>query len=445
MKDQESIPTTKVARATQFLKTGVKIGGNYLKYNVKKIMDSSTDKEELHRDNASDIYNGLSNLKGSALKVTQMLSMDKGMLPKAYRDKFMMSQYSAPPLSGPLVVKTFQKYFGKNIFEIFDKFDIKATNAASIGQVHQAWKNNVKLAVKIQYPGVSDSITADLKMIKPIATTMFSLNDKDVERYMGEVEMRLIEETNYTLELKRSQEITEACGHLPNLKFPKYYPEYSSDKILTMDWMEGMHMKEFLQTNPSQKIRNKIGQALWDFYDYQIHTLRKVHADPHPGNFIFQQDGTVGVIDFGCIKEIPTDYYDNYFALLNFDTLKDDKRTEEIFLNLEFIVQNDSKKDRIFFISLFKEMIFLLGKPFETKQFDFADDIYFESVYDFAEKLTQIDELRNGKVARGSQHGLYVNRTYFGLYSILNELRSTVFTNKPDWLVANNSAEMNYF
>ncbi|MBP6385967.1 MAG: phosphotransferase [Pseudarcicella sp.] len=438
MKDQSSIPTSKVARATQFVKTGVKIGGNYLKYNVKKIIDSDTDKEELHRDNASDIYNGLSNLKGSALKVTQMLSMDKGMLPKAYRDKFMMSQYSAPPLSGPLVVKTFKKYLGKSPLEIFDKFEIKASNAASIGQVHQGWKNNKKLAIKIQYPGVSESISADLKMIKPIATSMFSLNEKDVERYMGEVESRLKEETDYVLELKRSQYITEACGHLINLKFPVYYPEYSSDKILTMDWMEGMHMKEFLATKPSQEIRNTIGQALWDFYDFQIHTLRQVHADPHPGNFLFQNNGEVGVIDFGCIKEIPEDYYNNYFALLNFETLKDVKKTEEIFLNLEFIVSSDSAQERLFFSDLFKQMIFLLGKPFATDTFDFSDEVYFQSVYDFAEKLTQIEELKKGKVARGSQHGLYVNRTYFGLYSLLNELQSTIKINKPDWLTANN-------
>jgi predicted unusual protein kinase regulating ubiquinone biosynthesis (AarF/ABC1/UbiB family) len=99
MKEQNSIPTSKVARATQFVKTGVKIGGNYLKHNVKKIIDPTTPKEELHQDNAEDIYESLSELKGSALKVTQMLSMDKGLLPRAYREKFAMSQYSAPPLS----------------------------------------------------------------------------------------------------------------------------------------------------------------------------------------------------------------------------------------------------------------------------------------------------------------------------------------------------------
>jgi predicted unusual protein kinase regulating ubiquinone biosynthesis (AarF/ABC1/UbiB family) len=434
MKEQNSIPTSKVARATQFVKTGVKIGGNYLKHNVKKIIDPTTPREELHQENAEDIYESLSELKGSALKVTQMLSMDKGLLPRAYREKFAMSQYSAPPLSGPLVVKTFKKHFKKSPSELYDKFDLSASNAASIGQVHKAELNGKQLAVKIQYPGVSESIGADLRMVKPIAVAMFGLNDKDVERYMGEVRERLLEETNYVLELERSVEISKACAHIPNVFFPKYYPELSCDKILTMDWLEGLHMKEFLATNPSQEIRNQIGQALWDFYDYQIHTLRQVHADPHPGNFLMREDGTMGIIDFGCIKVIPDLFYDNYFALINFDTLEDEQKMNSIFKTLEFIVSSDSKEESEFFSKLFKEMIYLLGRPFGEDTFDFADDSYFEQVYLYAEKLQKLDELRNSKVARGSQHGLYINRTYFGLYSLLNELRAEVTITKPDWL-----------
>jgi predicted unusual protein kinase regulating ubiquinone biosynthesis (AarF/ABC1/UbiB family) len=436
MKEQSSIPTSKVARATQFVKTGVKIGGNYLKYNAKKFIDPTINKDELHKDNAGDIYASLSEMKGSALKVTQMLSMDKGMLPRAYREKFAMSQYSAPPLSGPLVVKTFRKLLGKSPQEIFDTFDMNAANAASIGQVHKATKNGKDLAVKVQYPGVAESIGSDLKMIRPIAIAMFGLNEKDVDRYMGEVREKLLEETDYNLELERSVEISQACSHIEGLFFPKYYPEYSSDKILTMDWLKGFHLNEFLQTNPSQDVRNRIGQLLWDFYDFQIHTLKQVHADPHPGNFLMREDGTMGVIDFGCIKVIPDFFYDNYFALINFDTLEDNEKTVDIFKKLEFITPVDNPKEAVFFTELFKEMIYLLGKPFSVDEFDFADDDYFESVYQYAEKLQNLEELKSSKVARGSQHGLYVNRTYFGLYSILNELRAKVTTTRPEWLCA---------
>ncbi|GAB3643259.1 AarF/UbiB family protein [Spirosoma arcticum] len=434
MKTQSSVPTTKVARASQFMKAGVKVGGNYIKHYSKKLLDPSRSKEELHKANAADIYDALSELKGSALKMAQMLSMDRGLLPVAYSDKFTMAQYSAPPLSGPLVVKTFKTYFGKTPSQLYDKFDIEAVNAASIGQVHQAWKDGKKLAVKVQYPGVADAVVSDLRIAKPLAVTLLNLNERDIDRYMGEVEAKLLEETDYDLELKRSIEISEACAHIPDLVFPKYYPELSSKRILTMDWLDGMHLKEFLKTNPSQAVRNQIGQALWDFYDFQIHTLRQVHADPHPGNFLMRADGTMGVIDFGCVKVIPDFYYDNYFRLVNPDTIEDDALMEQIFENLEFLTPVDSPKDRAFFSGLFKQMIRMLGEPFAVEEFDFGDDRYFNEVYAFAEGLTKVEQLKSSKVARGSQDGLYVNRTYYGLYAMLNELKARVVTTKPEWL-----------
>ncbi|MBO9639445.1 ABC1 kinase family protein [Siphonobacter aquaeclarae] len=434
MKSQQSIPTSKVARATQFVKTGVKIGGNYLKHNVKKLVNPDLSRDELHEDNASDIYESLSQLKGSALKVAQMLSMDRNLLPKQYSQRFQLSQYSAPPLSAPLVVKTFQQYFGKSPQVLFDSFAMEAEAAASIGQVHRALSGDRRLAVKVQYPGVADSISSDLKMVKPMARTLFGLNEKDVDRYTAEVELRLLEETDYELELRRGQEITEACAHIDGLVFPKYYPEFSSRRVLTMDWLDGLHLAEFLATNPDQATRDRIGQTLWDFYDFQINTLRQVHADPHPGNFLFQADGRVGVIDFGCIKVIPEHYYTNYFALINPDTIANRPKTEQHFKNLEFLLPTDSPEETELFYALFVQMVHLLGRPFAEETFDFADDSYFAEVYAFAEKLQQVEEIRHSKVARGSQHGLYVNRTYFGLYSMLNELRARVVTHRPDWL-----------
>ncbi|AEI50948.1 ABC1 kinase family protein [Runella slithyformis] len=441
MKQQNSIPTSKVARATQFLKTGAKIGGNYLKYNVKKLMDPTMTRDELHRDNATDVYESLSELKGSALKVAQMLSMDRSVLPRQYVDKFQMSQYSAPPLSGPLVVKTFRGYFGKSPHELYDSFDINAMNAASIGQVHLAMKDGKRLAVKVQYPGVAESISSDLKMVKPMAVTLFGLNEKDVERYTEEVETKLLEETDYDLELRRSIEISEACKHIEGLIFPKYYPELSSKRILTMDWLEGLHLKDFLQTNPTQEARDRIGQLLWDFYDHQVHQLRQVHADPHPGNFLMRPDGTMGVIDFGCVKVIPDYFYENYFTLINPDTVDDDALTEKIFYNLEFLVKEDGPREKVLFTDLFKQMIRLLGQPFASEEFDFGDHSYFDTVYAFADELAKVEEIRNSKVARGSKDGLYVNRTYFGLYSMLNELGAKVKTNRPEWLRSQKEVE----
>ena len=425
MKEQDSIPTSKTERSAKFVKTGLKVGGNYIKHYSKKLFNPSLNKDELNLDNATDIYASLSELKGSALKVAQMLSMDKNILPKAYVDQFSLSQYNAPPLSGPLIVRTFSKYFGKTPSEIYDEFNIRSTNAASIGQVHQASLNGKKLAVKIQYPGVGDSISSDLKMVKPFAFRLLGMSQKELEVYMTEVEERLLEETDYDLEITRSIEFSEACKNIPNVVFPAYYPDLSSKRIITMDWLEGQHMKEFMKTNPSQELRDKIGQAMWDFYNFQQHELRAVHADPHPGNFLITPEGKLGIIDFGCIKEMPDDFYYPFFSLTSTDMLKDKTRTIKAFRQLEMIRENDDAAQIEFYYRIYKEMIELFAQPYMSNTFDFSKSEFFDKLYSYGEKISRMPEF---KQARGVKHFIYVNRTNFGLYNMLHDLGATVRT-----------------
>ncbi|MDW7692948.1 AarF/ABC1/UbiB kinase family protein [Flammeovirgaceae bacterium SG7u.111] len=435
-KTQDSIPASKVQRAARFMKTGVKVGGNYVKHYAKKVVDPSLSKDELHEDNAKDIYDSFSELKGSALKIAQMMSMDRNLLPSQYSQKFQMAQYSAPPLSFPLVVRTFKKYFGKSPSDMFDSFTHDAVNAASIGQVHQAELDGKKFAVKIQYPGVAESISSDLKIVKPFAVNLLNLNEKDVDHYMSEVETMMLSETDYDLELKRSQAISEATMHIPNLYFPSYYPDLSCKHVLTMDWLEGMHLGEFLQTNPSQEVRNKIGQALWDFYDFQIHSMLEVHADPHPGNFLIRDDGTLGIIDFGCVKVIPKEYYEKYFILLDKNLMEEDERLMKNLKSLTFIYESDTAEEQRELFGIFKTMISLLGRPFYSPTFDFGNDDYFQEIYDFGEQTSNVKVLKNSKKPRGAKDGLYINRTYFGLYSILNELKANIST-RSTWKLEN--------
>ncbi|RFZ85923.1 AarF/ABC1/UbiB kinase family protein [Mucilaginibacter terrenus] len=424
-KEQNSIPTTKVERSAKFVKTGFKIGSNYIKHYSKKLFNPDLDRSELNEDNATDIYQSLSELKGSALKVAQMLSMDKNLLPQAYVDKFTQSQYNAPPLSGPLIVQTFKKYFGKTPDQIYDKFNIRSTNAASIGQVHEAELNGKKLAVKIQYPGVGDSISSDLKLIKPFAFRMLGMSEKELDIYMREVEERLLEETDYELEVRRSIQFSEACSVLDNVVFPKYYPELSSKRIITMDWLEGKHLREFLATNPSQELRDTIGQALWDFYNFQQHELRAVHADPHPGNFMITPDGKLGVIDFGCIKVMPDDFYYPFFSLTSTNLFDNKEDTIAAFRKLEMILPNDTPAQVEFYYGMFRQMISLFAKPYITDSFDFSDKSFFDELFGFGEKISRMPEF---KQARGVKHFIYVNRTNFGLYNILHELKARVKT-----------------
>ncbi|MDQ1161589.1 putative unusual protein kinase regulating ubiquinone biosynthesis (AarF/ABC1/UbiB family) [Chryseobacterium sp. SORGH_AS 447] len=425
MKTLDKIPTGKIERTGSLLKAGAKVGVNYLKYYGNKITkDEEEARKILNEDNAADIYDSLKELKGSALKVAQMLSMEKNILPVEYVEKFSLSQFSVPPLSGALVKKTFRKYFGKNPEEIFDTFSAESVNAASIGQVHKATKDHKNLAVKIQYPGVRESISSDLKMVKPIAMKMFNIKREGSESYFQEVEDKLFEETDYNLELKRSQHFAAACSHLPNVKFPQYYPEYSCEKIITMDWMSGIHFSEFTKKQNTQDELNKIGQTLWDFYMYQMHILKKVHADPHPGNFLISDNGQLAVIDFGCIKEIPEDFYVPYFELAKEENLKNPEIFREKLFALEILREEDTAQEKEFFAKLFYELLELFTRPFNQETFDFADEGFFREIADLGQRYSKISDMKGMNTNRGSRHFIYLNRTFFGLYNMMHDLRA---------------------
>ena len=426
MKTIDSIPTSKIQRASKLIQTGAKVGVNYLKYYGDKITKTEEEaKESLNKNNAADIYDSLKQLKGSALKVAQMLSMDKNILPRAYVEKFSLAQFSVPPLSAPLVNKTFKNYFGKQPNEIYDTFNATSINAASIGQVHQATKDGKKLAVKIQYPGVAESISSDLALVKPIAIKMFNIKGKDSDKYFKEVEDKLIEETNYINEVKQSIEMAEACQNIPNLIFPKYYPEWSSEKIITMDWMTGEHLSEFTAHNTDLEKSNILGQTLWDFYMFQMHNLRKVHADPHPGNFLITKDTKLVALDFGCIKEVPNDFYVPYFELAKKENLNNPEFFQSKLYELEILRKEDTKEEVEFFTEMFHELLSLFARPFHVEEFDFSDEEFFGQIADLGERYSKNTELRNMNGNRGSKHFIYINRTFFGLYNLMHDLKAT--------------------
>ena len=425
MNSIDKIPISKVQRASKLVTTGAKLGVNYIKYyGDKLVQDESTARAKLNENNAEDIYDSLKRLKGSALKVAQMLSMEKSIMPQAYVEKFSLSQFSVPPLSPPLVIRTFKKYFGSHPDEVFDTFNSNSINAASIGQVHLATKEGKHLAVKIQYPGVAGSIASDLALVKPIAMKMFNIKGKNSDQYFKEIENKLMEETSYELEIEQSMSMSEDCRHIPNLVFPHYYKSLSSDRIITMDWMNGLHLSEYVAKGASQKDRNQLGQALWDFYMYQIHRLRKVHADPHPGNFLVSDEAELIVLDFGCIKQIPDSFYVPYFELANKNNLNNPDLFSSKMYELDILRSDDSPEEIKFFSAMFHDLLSVFTEPFQADTFDFSDADFFSRLSALGEKYSKNTQLRKMNGNRGSKHFIYMNRTFFGLYNLMFDLKA---------------------
>ena len=431
MKSIDTIPVSKLARTGKLMSTGLKVGRNYVKQGGKAIVNGKWDQDELDKDNARDVYDSLKQLKGSALKVAQMMSMDKSILPAAYVEQFSAAQFNVPPLSAPLVRKVITKSLGKTPEELFDTFSSTAVHAASIGQVHVATVDGKKLAVKIQYPGVAESIGSDLAMVKPIAKKMFNIKGKGSDKYFEEVENKLLEETDYRLELENSVQISKKCSHIEGLQFPTYDMLRSSDRVLTMEYMEGLHISEWVAANehlPSE-VSHKLGQALWDFYMYQIHELRRVHADPHPGNFKVGPDNQLVAMDFGCIKEVPSDFYKAYFKLADQNVINDNAALTQSLLDLQLLLPDDTPGERAYFYDAFREMLSLFVRPMLADNFDFGDAGFWDEVASLSQKMSKDPQLRSMDGARGSEHFLYMNRSFFGLFNLLHDLKASIEVN----------------
>jgi len=277
----------------------------------------------------------------------------------------------------------------------------------------------------IQYPGVADSIKSDLALVKPIAIKMFNIKGKDSDKYFQEVEDKLVEETNYDLEIFQSKEIAKSCIHIPNLLFPEYYEDYSSDRIITMDFMQGEHLSEFTKYNTDTKKANQLGQALWDFYMFQIHTLKKVHADPHPGNFLINEDAQLIALDFGCMKSIPDEFYIPYFELSDKKIIDNPILFKEKLYELEILTPSDTEDELTFFTAMFHELLSVFTLPFHEAIFDFSNPDFFNKIGALAERYSKSTELRKFNGNRGSKHFIYINRTFFGLYNLMFDLKAS--------------------
>lgn len=417
----DRVPTGKIERASRFLRTGAKLGANYLGHYGKKALMQDPDPEDLQAANAQDLLDEFTQLRGTALKVAQMLSMDTINFSDRFTGILQQAQYSVPPMSAPMATKAFGQSMGTSPEKLYDRFNPNAIKAASMGQVHEAWKDGVRLAVKIQYPGVAEAIRSDMKMVRRVAPTLVKATASEMRPYMDEVEDKLVEECDYELELQNSLAFAHACSHLPGVYFPAYLPQLSSKRVITMEWIRGLHLKDFLATADHETV-TRAAQHLWDLYEHQMHVLKMLNADPHPGNFLFDEAGNVGVLDFGCTKKLSQELYDDYFALAEKDLFANPEKAQKVLRKIEILRPDDKPGQAAELTRLFGRLIGLVTQPYHADTFDFSNQAFFEEVNEVGTEISKTREVR------GSREFLFINRTYFGLFALFQQMGVTIHT-----------------
>jgi predicted unusual protein kinase regulating ubiquinone biosynthesis (AarF/ABC1/UbiB family) len=192
-----------------------------------------------------------------------------------------------------------------------------------------------------------------------------------------------------------------------------------------MTYLEGRHLGEFLKENPDQETRNHFGQLLWNFFHEQIQDKDYVHADTHPGNFLFTPDGKLGVIDFGCVKKFPEQFFMNYLKLLPTHLKNDEEGIRRLYHKLKVIdpdADNQENEERYFKFARNYGMTF--AEPYKDEVFDFGDEEYRQKIKYYTK------DAPIGNEPRGSEHFLYTTRVHLGLYNLLMKMGAHIDTTK---------------
>jgi predicted unusual protein kinase regulating ubiquinone biosynthesis (AarF/ABC1/UbiB family) len=285
---------------------GAGIAGSYVGYLLQRaFLGEAKGKIKLkstHTRAARKMADQMQALRGPAMKLGQMLSLQTGVLPDEILAELATLQMEAPGMHPSLVRVQVKGSLGREPEEIFKHFMPEPFAAASLGQVHHAvTRDGQRVAVKIQYPGIRRAIENDFRLFRTFSTPA-QASGHIRKSAIDEIEEQIIAETDYLREADNIEFLAERLAPLSFVKVPRVFREYSSDKVLTMSLMTGRHLEDFLAQRPSQKLQNQLGTHLFDLFHFQVYEIEALHADPHWGNYLFDDDAGISLVDFGCVK-----------------------------------------------------------------------------------------------------------------------------------------------
>ena len=293
-------------RMRRYAKVTSTVGGLAARMAGERYLGMKIDKD-VH---AAQLREALGGLKGPLMKVAQILSTIPDALPEEYATELASLQADAPSMGWLFVKRRMRAELGADWQSHFSHFEKEAISAASLGQVHQAVsQTGEKLAVKLQYPDMTSAIDADLKQLK-LAFSVYerfdsAISTNDIYRELSE---RLREELDYEREAQNMRLYQIMLANESAVNLPTAVPELSTKRLLTMSWIEGQKLMAFLETNPSQDMRNEIAMNMFRIWYVPFYFYGVIHGDPHLGNYSIQPDGKINLMDFGSIRLFRPDF-----------------------------------------------------------------------------------------------------------------------------------------
>ena len=327
---------------------------------------------------AADLRAALGGLKGPIMKVAQILSTIPDALPAEYANELAGLQADAPAMGWLFTKRRMAAELGADWQSKFSSFSREAISAASLGQVHKAvGLDGMPLAAKLQYPDMGSAIEADLRQLK-LLFQLYERYDSAISTadIYDELSERLLEELDYHREAKNMQLYRYMLADESCVVVPQHRSELSTERLLTMNWLDGTRLMQFLDTNPDQATRNKIARHMFRVWYVPFYYYGVIHGDPHLGNYSIDSDHRINLMDFGSIRLFRPEFVAGVIEL--YKALRDDDKAQAV-----------DAYERWGFVGLDNEAIDVLNM--------WAGFIYAPLLED---RVRPIQQMRNGKAGR---------------------------------------------
>ncbi|MEE2786481.1 MAG: AarF/ABC1/UbiB kinase family protein [Myxococcota bacterium] len=315
------VETGRLGRALKLGGLATKVSGSFLKRQIKRIGGQSDDLEGMAGaalDNARQIVEVMGEMKGAAMKVGQLLSTDPDILDPEFAQRLKTLQNSAPPMDFETLSAQVEAALDQPIEAVFKFFDPEPIGSASIGQVHRAQLfDGREVAVKIQYPGIAGSIESDVRNLGSLLKLgRVFISKERADQFVEEARDAILAEADYTQEARNLERFRAHFKDFEGVRIPEPVLAYTRPNLLVMEFIEGQPFDVGVNALPDPHLRNELADRFLRVFVYMFHDLHELHADPHPGNFLLDQDQNIVLLDFGCIRTFDPFYSDGVLRIL---------------------------------------------------------------------------------------------------------------------------------
>ncbi|MEM1028966.1 MAG: AarF/ABC1/UbiB kinase family protein [Myxococcota bacterium] len=420
--------TSVVARSSRLFGMAAKVASQEVRQRVRTKMTASADKlasSELATRiaQARVITENLSELKGAAMKAGQLLSIDAGdLLPPEALDILAKLQGQADPVDFEHLEGVLREDLGDEGLDRLEGLEPEAAAAASIGQVHRARFEGTPVAVKIQYPGIADSIDADVRMLEKLSDSLALLARSKVELAEVFEEMRQILhlEADYERELDNLQRYRALLGDDPRFLVPRAFPEVSGRRVLTMSWEDGVPLKDWIAGGPPLAAREDFARAILDLYCREFYRWGFVQTDPNHGNYLVRPaSNQLVLLDFGATLHYPADFRAGYVDLLRIVATRDRAAIIDSGIDFELLDPREPEEARNNYV----DMMLCALEPFEANHqpFRFRDADYQGRAREIGRRFT-----RSLVYSPPPRQIIFLHRKLGGIFQLLKKLDLTL-------------------